>query len=288
MKRWFAQVVCYLLAVALCAAAGQAQAGQAQAGQPAAGQDASAAKPPNPLEIKPPGPGEDKASKEAYKALQHFQSIPDSDAAKKTQAGEDFLNKFASSSYAHVVYQYLTIAYIQAGQVDKGVTTGEKDLQVSPADYRTMAVLSQTMSRTANDQAPDASAKLTKAESYAKNAIAGVDTWVKPDAMSDANFAALKNDTLSMGHSTLGLVAIHRGNFEGAIPDLQQAVQLGSNTDPTNYYLLGLANQNSGHYDQSSAAFEKCAAVKGTNLTGTCQTLLEQAKKDAAQGKPKP
>jgi tetratricopeptide (TPR) repeat protein len=283
MKRWFAGVACCALVVC-CAAAGRAQAGQAAAG----GQDASAAKPPNPLEIKPPGPGDDKAYKEAYKALQHFQSIPESDGAKKTQAGEDFLNKFPNSSYATYVYQGLAISYIQAGQVDKGVATGEKDLQVNPADYRMMGVLSQTISRTVNDQAPDAAAKLAKAEGYAKNAITGANTWVKPDAMTDANFTALKNDTLAMGHSSLGLVAIHRGNFEGAIPDLEQAVQTGSNADPTNYYLLGLANQNSGHYEQASAAFEKCAAVKNTNLAGTCATLLEQAKKDAAQPKPKP
>jgi len=274
------RVACSVLTIACCVAASQAQTGPASAG----GQGASAAKPQNPLEIKAPGPGEEKA----YKAFQHFQSMPDSDAAKKTQAGEDFLNKFPSSSYATYAYQYLTIAYIQAGQVDKGVATGEKGIQVNPADYSTMGVLSQTISRTVNDSTPDAAAKLTKAETYAKNAIAGVATWVKPDAMSDENFTNRKNEILAMAHGSLGLVAIHRGNFEGAIPDLEKAVQLGTNTDPTNYYLLGLANQNSGHYDKASAAFEKCAGVKGHNLTATCVSLLEQAKKDAAKAPPKP
>ena len=278
--RLSARVGCYVLTVACCAATGQAKAGPPAAGA----QEAPAAKPQNPLEVKAPGPGEDKA----YKALLHFQSIPDSDGAKKIQAGEDFLNKFPNTSYSTYVYQYLTVAYIQAGQVDKGVTTGEKGVQVNPTDYRTMAVLGQTISRTVNDATPDAAAKLGKAETYAKSAITGVGTWVKPEAMSDAGFTALKNDTLAMAHASLGLVAIHRANFEGAIPDLEQAVQLGSNTDPTNYYLLGLANQNSGHYDKASAAFEKCAAVKGTNLTGTCTSLLDQAKKDAAQAQPKP
>lgn len=278
--RLSARVACYFLTVVCCAATGQAKAAPAAA----SGQEAPAAKPQNPLDVKAPGPGEDKA----YKALQHLQSIPDSDAAKKTQAGEDFLNKFPNSSYATYVYQYLTIAYIQAGQVDKGVAAGEKGLQVNPSDYRTMGVLSQTMARTVNDTTPDAAAKLSKAETYAKGVITGVGTWVKPETMTEANFTSMKNDTLAMAHGSLGLVAIHRANFEGAIPDLEQAVQLGSNADPTNYYLLGLANQNSGHYDKASAAFEKCAAVKGNNLTGTCTSLLAQAKKDAAQAQPKP
>ena len=241
------------------------------------------AKPQNPLEIKAPAPGEEKA----YKAFQHFQAMPESDAAKKIQAGEDYLTKFPAAAYATYIYQYLTVAYIQAGQVDKGLATGEKAIQVNPQDFRTMAVLGQTIARTMNDSAPDAAAKLEKAETYAKNAIAGAATWVKPDSMPDASFTGLKNEVLTMGHATVGLVAIHKNNFEGAIPDLQQAVELGPNTDPTNYYLLGLANQNSGHSDKATAAFEKCAAVKGTNLTSTCTSLADQAKKDGAQAKPK-
>src|SRR5579863_1379259 len=170
------------------------------------------AKPQNPLEIKAPGPGEEKA----YKAFQHFQAMPETDAAKKIQAGEDFLNKFPTGPYTTFVYQYLTVAYIQTGQVDKGLATGEKGIQANAQDFRTMGVLGQTIARTLADS-PDTAAKLEKAETYAKNAIAGVATWVKPDAMPDANFTALKNDVLTMGHATLGLVAIRKNNFEAAI-----------------------------------------------------------------------
>lgn len=238
-------------------------------------------KPQNPLEIKAPGPGEEKA----YKAFQHFRSMPETDAPKKIQVGEDFLNKFPASAYATYVYQYLAVAYIQAGQIDKGIATGEKGLQVNPSDFRTMSVLSQTISRTTTDSTPDAAAKFAKAESDAKGAIAGVATWVKPDAMPDANFTTLKNETLAMAHASLGLVALHRNNFDAAVPELEQAVQLGTNSDPTNYYLLGVANQNSGHPDKAVPNFEKCAAMKGTNLTSTCTVLLEQSKKEA-QSKP--
>jgi tetratricopeptide (TPR) repeat protein len=234
-------------------------------------------KPQNPLELKAPGKGEEKA----YKALQHFQSLPETDAPKKIQAGEDFLSKFPTSGYATYVYQYLTVAYIQAGQVDKGISTGEKGLQVNPSDFRTMAVISQTISRTTTDSTPDAAAKLAKAETNAKGTIAGVSTWIKPHAMPDATFTALKNETLAMAHASLGLVALHKNNFDAAIPELEQAVQLGTNTDPTNYYLLGVANQNSGHPDKAVPNFEKCAAIKGTDLTSTCIVLLDQSKKEA-------
>jgi tetratricopeptide (TPR) repeat protein len=247
---------------------------------PAAAQT-SPDKPQNPLEIKAPGKGEEKA----YKAFQHFQSLPESDAAKKVAAGEDFVGKFSASSYAAYVYSYLAVAYIQAGQVDKGIATGEKAIQINPSDFRTMAVLSQTLARTAPETAADSAAKLAKAETDAKNAIAGVATWVKPDAMPEANFTALKNGTLIMAHASLGLIALHRNNFEAAVPELEQAVQLSAadpaNTDTTNYYLLGVAQQNSGHPEKAIPNFEKCAAVKGTNLTATCVVLLDQSRKEA-------
>lgn len=272
--RSFVRVSVTLVALASCTAICFAHQGN---------QAPAATKPPNPLEIKPPDKGEEKA----YKAFQKFQSLPESDLANKTKAAEDFLSKFPNSSYDSYAYSFLTVAYIQSGQVDKGLAAGDKELQLNPSDFRTMGVMSQTMSRTVVDNAPDTASKLEKAETLAKNAITGAGNWVKPDSMTDANFTAFKNDTLAMGHASLGLVAIHRGNFEAAIPDLQQAVELGSNSDPTNYYLLGLANQNSGHYNQAAEAFDKCAAVKGNNLTATCVTLADQAKKDAAQAKPK-
>jgi len=84
-----------------------------------------------------------------------------------------------------------------------------------------------------------------------------------------------------MAHGSLGLVALHKNNFDVAISELEQAVQLGTNNDPTNYYLLGVANQNSGHPDKAVPNFEKCAAVKGTDLTSTCTVLLDQSKKEA-------
>jgi len=247
---------------------------------PAAAQT-PAEKPQNPLEIRAPGKGEEKA----YKAFQHFQSVPESDAARKVAEGEGFADKFPTSTYAGYVYSYLAVAYIQAGQVEKGVATGEKALQINPSDFRTMAVLSQTLARTAAGTTSDSAAKLAKAETDANNAIAGVATWVKPDAMPEANFTALKNGTLTMAHASLGLIALHKNNFAAAVPELEQAVQLAAsdsaNTDPTNYYLLGVAQQNSGHPDKAVPNFEKCAAVKGTSLTATCVVLLDQSKKEA-------
>jgi tetratricopeptide (TPR) repeat protein len=247
------------------------------------GRDTSPLNPENSLEIiRPPTPAEEKA----YKAFQKFQSLPNDDLAKKAQAGEDFLKKYPSTSYSSPVYSFLTIAYIQTGAVDKGLAAGVQELQLDPQDFRTMAVLSQALSRTITATTPDRATQLTKADTYGKNAIQGITALAKPDKMSDANFTELKNQTLAMAHGSIGLVKVHQNEFEAAIPELEQAVSLGSNEDPTNYYLLGVANQNAGHSDQAVAAFEKCAATK-SNLQATCASGAQQAKQNAAQAPPK-
>jgi len=247
------------------------------------GRDTSPLNPENSLEIiRPPVPAQEKA----YKAFQKFQAISNEDLAKKIQAGEDFLKKYPSTSYSTPVYSFLAAAYIQTGAVDKGLAAGEKDLQLNQRDFRTMAVMSQAISRTVTATTPDSAAQLTKADSYAKNAIQGIATLAKPEGMSDAKFTELKKQTLAMAHGSLGLVQVHKNEFEAAIPELEQAVALGSNEDPTNYYLLGVANQNAGHFEKAVVAFEECAAVK-SNLQGTCTTGAEQSKKEAAQRSPK-
>ena len=81
-----------------------------------------------------------------------------------------------------------------------------------------------------------------------------------------------------MAHGNLELVQVHKNEFEAAIPELEQAVALGSNEDPTDYYVLGVANQNARDFEKAVVAFEKCAAVK-SNLQGTCTTAAEQSEK---------
>jgi tetratricopeptide (TPR) repeat protein len=246
------------------------------------GRDTSPLNPENSLEIiKPPTPAEEKA----YKAFKSFQSISNEDLAKKTHAGEDFLKKFPTTQYSAFVYSYLMVAYIQSGSPDKGLEAGEKVLQINPTDYRTMAVLSQALSRMANDGTPNQAAQLEKAESYGKSAIDGVAKLQKPEGATDANFASSKDATLAMAHSGLGLVDVHKNDYADAITQLEAAVKL-NNSDMTNFYLLGVASQNSEHYDKAVSAFEKCAASPG-NLQAPCSSGLEQAKKDAAAHAPK-
>lgn len=270
---------CALGAVSLCLPAAQAgQAPAAQQSQPAQQNDKD--KTPKAGEQTPltldnaPAPvnAEEDA---AYKALLD-PAVKDPNV--KIQQAQDFLAKYPQSRYKSPVLSILTNEYLQVNQVPKAVQAGEQELEVNPNDVQVLSVLSQAMARVHDPKAPDASARLEKAERYAKRAIEVTPTLPKPPQLSDELFVREKNVTLAMAHGALGLVEIRRNRFSEAIPELDQAVKVDPDQDPVNYYLLGKANEASSHFDEAAAAYNKCAAIQG-QLQATCKAGADDAKK---------
>lgn len=248
---------------------------QPQAQQPGQQQDN---KEPAPLKMDnaaPPASAEEEA---AFKAMQQV-----TDAQKKLQLSEDFLQKYPQSRYRPAAYQNLVSGYYATQQIPKMLDAGEKEIQLNPNDAPVLAVMGQTLARTYKPSAPDAAQQLQKAEQYSKRAIEVTPTLPKPDALSDEAFANAKNDTLTMAHSGLGLVYIRQGKFSEAVPELEESVKADRHPDPdpVNYYLLGVADKQTSHFDKAALAFNKCAAVQ-SSLQATCKASAEDAKKQAS------
>ncbi|HET8921365.1 MAG TPA: tetratricopeptide repeat protein [Candidatus Acidoferrum sp.] len=227
------------------------------------------------LDAPPPVSAEEEA---AYKA---FQDVPPADANKKIEVGEAFLQKYPQSRYRSPVYGALTFASVQIGQVQKMQEYGEKEIEMSPNDVSTLALLGQTLPRTWRPNTPDSEKILAKAEKYSKQAIEITPTLPKPAGLTDEAFASAKNQTLAMAHSGLGLVYVRRGKSAEAIPELEQAVKIDPTPDPVNYYLLGMANKSTSHWDDAAAAFTHCGGMPGP-MQGTCKAQAEDAKKQGA------
>lgn len=238
---------------------------------------------PSPLTVDNTAAVRDSKEASEYKA---FMSIPADQSAKKIKSAENFLKKYPDSQLRPQVYSQLTVLYIQAGDADKGFAAGSSAVQLNPKDVRTMGILSQTMARSVTPTTTDAAQRLDQAEKYGKEALAVAPTLTKPEGVADDVFSNARNEALAMAHSGLGLVDVQRGKFAEAIPDLQQAVQLDAGKDPTNFYLLGVANQNSGHYADAATAFAQCAQAPG-NLQATCKSAADEAKKRASAGSSK-
>jgi tetratricopeptide (TPR) repeat protein len=254
----------------------------AQQNPPAAQQKPPAAgdKSKEPAAISMDQPAAPAASPEEEAAFKAFQEAPASDPAKKNQLGEDFVQKYPQSRYRGVVYQGLVSGYFATNQVPKLLDAGDKELAINPNDAPILAVVAQTIARSFNGKAPDAEQQLEKAETYSKRAIEITPTLPKPAGLTDEAFVMAKNDTLEMAHGGLGLVYIRKSKFAEAIPELEQSIKADTHPqqDPVNYYLLGMANSKTSHYDAAATAFNKCAAIQ-SSLQPTCKAGADEAKK---------
>ena len=222
----------------------------------------------------PVTPEEENASKAVQSAT---------DVNKRLQLAEEFLQKYPQSRYRPAMYQALVSGYFATQQVPKMLEAGEKEVEINPNDAPVLAVMAQTLARTYNPKSPDAAKQLDKAELYSKRAIEVVPTLTKPDNLTDDAFSNAKSDTLSMAHSGLGLVYIRRSKFSEAIPELEQSVKTDTHPepDPVNYYLLGVADKQTSHFDAAAAAFSKCAAVQ-SSLQAACKSNAEEVKKQGS------
>jgi tetratricopeptide (TPR) repeat protein len=277
MKAKFFSLTAALLAVGVAISVGAgvskaqyAQPAPAQSGQQAPGTPAPAGKGGKPAPV-------NKAEEAAYKALYDGRS---GSPETQVQLGEEFVTKFPQSHYLMGVYSQLTSAYFAEGQEDKMFVAGTKALELNPDNVDVLALLAMAMPRRVKSTTPDAQQQYQKAETYARHAIELIPNLTKPDAVDDATFEKAKNDKLSMAHSGLGLIDIQLyKKYEDARTELTQAVQLASNPDPVDYYLLGNADVQASYYNDAVAAYEKCAA--SGPLVTACKTREEAAKKDA-------
>ena len=250
--------------------------------KPAQGQDAGQPKPGAPqaapltLDSAPPP-----VSAEEDAAIKAFREVPVSEVEKKEQAGEDFVKKYPKSRYDAEVYSWLVKGYLNTGQVDKMEAAGDKELVLVPDDAQTLAILGSTLPRAMNANTPDPEKRLAKAEQYCQKALDLMPALVKPANVSDEDFQKAKNQAAALAYSGLGLVAFRRGKFADAIPHFEQSVKVDPSPDPVNYYLLGICQQKTSHFDDAVAAFTKCAAIPG-GLQATCKNNIDEAKKLAA------
>lgn len=219
-------------------------------------------------------------SAEEDAAMKTFRDTPITDLAKKNQLGEDFVQKYPQSRYRVEVYSWLVRGYLGVNEIDKMEAAGDKELAIEPSDATTLALLGQTLPRAMSGSmsAADREKRLGKAEQYSKKTLDLLPALAKPANLTDDQFTTAKNLTSAMAYSGLGLVAFRRGKYADAIPNLDQAVKIDPTPDPVNYYILGICNEKSSHFDDAIAAFTKCAGMPG-GMQDRCKSGAEEAKK---------
>jgi tetratricopeptide (TPR) repeat protein len=237
----------------------------------------------------------------AYKALYDEQN-----PQKKAELGEKFLTDFKESDFISNTYTMIIGAYIKAqnwakaidaadraaaapgaddklkayafanamiaaqntNNLDKVITYGEKVLAIDPNDLNTMIVLSAVIPAKLPADEAGKKAALDKAAALATKALAGVEPMLaKADAQSKAQLVQIEGNL----HSTLGLIAYNRPDYNQSIQEYELAIKSTPKDDVAHFYLgldfQALAAQASRDYQAAVKAENDAKAARADQPT---------------------
>lgn len=237
----------------------------------------------NPQQNAPPPV--DPKEEAAYKAFYNMNPSTDADYDAQIKAGEQFVKDYPQSHYREGVYARLATAYFKKGQIDKMCDAADKALAINPDD---LGVLTQVgwMIPHVGPSTPNYSQDLAKAEQYEKHALEVLNSLTKPANLTQEQFDQSKNAGLSQAHSGLGLVYFRQQKYELSSAEMGQATTVATDSDPTDFFILGLDDENLQKYADSEKAFDACAQMN-SSLQDSCKKGSAEAKAKAA-APPKP
>lgn len=231
-------------------------------------------------------PPVDPKEEAAYKTFYDMNPSTDADYDAQIKAGGQFLTDYPQSHYREVVYARLAAAYFKKGQIDKVCDAADKALAINPDD---LTVLTQVgwMIPHATPSTPNYDQDLAKAEQYEKHALEVLNSLNKPANLTQEQFDQTKNAGLSQSHSGLGLVYFRQKKFELSSAEMGQATTVAKDSDPTDFFILGLDDENLQKYADSAKAFDACAQIT-SSLQDRCKQASAQAKAKAGAAPSKP
>jgi tetratricopeptide (TPR) repeat protein len=237
----------------------------------------------------------------AYKALYDEQA-----PQKKAELGEKFLTDFKESDFIANTYTMIIGAYTKAqnwakvvdaadraaaspvaddklkayafanamiasqnnNNLDKVVSYGEKVLAIDPNDLNTLITLSAVIPAKLPSDEAGKKAALDKAAAMANKALGGVEQMMaKADAQSKPQLVQIEGNL----HSTLGLIAYNRPDYNHSIQEYELAVKSTPKDDVAHFYMAldfqALAAQASRDYQAAVKAENDAKAARADQPT---------------------
>jgi len=214
-------------------------------------------------------------------AYQAFHKAADQDPDKKIHLGIAFLSKYQKSRHSQDVYDELSQTYYNKKDLPDFYTYSEKGLSLFPDDVHLLALSGWVIPRAFDPHDPDADKKLEMAETYEKHALDVLGALVRPDGVTDDQFAQFKTGELAVAHSGLGMIYFRREHYEESAKELEIATKNEGTPDPTDYFILGADLHNLGRYKDAADAFNRCAQLPGT-VQDNCKKYAADATQRAA------
>jgi tetratricopeptide (TPR) repeat protein len=200
----------------------------------------------------------DRAEYDAYSAMDS-----EKDPNKKIALAEAFLAKYPSSDFKDGAYLAEMQAYQQLNQIDKAVDAAHKVLEANPAETNQLQALRFAcfvFPFIYKADASDAAAKLSQAETDAKQGLDVLQKVQKPAGASDDQFQQAVKGLRAVFNGTVGFAALQRKDYAAAITSYKAA----SEDNPSDWYVfyrMGLAYLYANPHDYDHGIWYIARAV---------------------------
>ena len=166
-------------------------------------------------------------------------AVQQQDANAKISGLEAFLTQYPNSVMKEDALELLMGSYQQAGNAAKMADTAKRLLSANPNNVRALALLCYT-DRTQAQANQNPQQNLAEAKTYCGKGIDALQTFTKPDGMSDADFQKLKDQMSTIFNAGVGIAALQDKDYPTATKSLKVAAD-GSPTDFSLVYPAALA-----------------------------------------------
>jgi tetratricopeptide (TPR) repeat protein len=197
-----------------------------------------------------PGAPQKKEIKDPAEYNAYVGAVQQSDPAARVSGLEAFLTQYPNSVMKEDGLELLMIAYQQTNNQAKMLETAQKVLAVNPCNIRALALVAYAKQGMAQaNQNPQQN--FADAGQAGEKGLQCLQTAVKPDGTSDADWQKLKSQTAGIFNTAAGLAAFQataaaKGTDYGKA---EQYLRVAVNADPTNLldvYDLALADLAAG------------------------------------------
>ena len=205
----------------------------------------------------------------------YVNAVQQSDPNAKAQAIEAFLQVYPRSVMHVYAAEQLMTAYQQAGNTQKMLDAANRLLQMDPNSVRALATL--TYYYRVAITAQNLQQNLPLIQQYASRGQQALPSMPKPNGMSDADFAKMRNEFSSIFEGGSGFVALQNKSYAEAARDFRQAVSHEGQPNIMDIYPLAQAYLESNPINPDGFWF----MIKAANLaTGDGQRqILEYGRK---------
>jgi hypothetical protein len=215
-------------------------------------------------------------------AYQNFHKVDADQPDKKIKLGDVYLAKYPKGRYARAVYEEQASTYYAKKDLPGFYATSEKGIALYPDDVHLLALSGWVIPRAFDSKDPDADKRLEKAEAYETQALDMLGKLVKPDGVTDQQFAEYKTGEANVAHSGLGMLYFRREDYEKSAKELEASTAGNAKADPTDLFVLGADLENTGKWKDAADAFNRCAQMP-SSMQDNCKQQAANAAKHASE-----